>query len=223
MKDKKQIGKKVLASTAVTVAALVAAQIGYSIPYHWGTHYIKPQNQIVRDAQSLGIDMDVMTHYDSGFLRLKFPEKKPVYVTCDDAIDSSYIEHAINYYNKVFETIDDGYRLELVKASEVKKNDVCIRFTNATIEEEGTYGKHDPECLYKGKGVFIKEALITLDWDEVKNMDDIAIHYVIIHELAHIKYMNHQKEFWDEVAKYCPYYKAYRTKCKKEFVYYENY
>jgi len=49
------------------------------------------------------------------------------------------------------------------------------------------------------------------------------IEYVIIHELAHTRYMDHQKEFWSEVSKYCPYYKTYRTKCKKEFVYYENY
>ena len=32
-----------------------------------------------------------------------------------------------------------------------------------------------------------------------------------------------KKGFWDEVSKYCPCYKTYRTKCKKEFVYYENY
>ena len=55
------------------------------------------------------------------------------------------------------------------------------------------------------------------------HMSEELIEYVIIHELAHIRYMNHQKEFWDEVGKYCPYYKTYRTKCKKEFVYYENY
>lgn len=55
------------------------------------------------------------------------------------------------------------------------------------------------------------------------HMSEELIEYVIIHELAHIRYMNHQKEFWEEVSKYCPYYKTYRTKCKKEFVYYENY
>lgn len=55
------------------------------------------------------------------------------------------------------------------------------------------------------------------------HMSEELIEYVIIHELAHIRYMNHQKEFWAEVAKYCPYYKTYRSKCKKEFIYYENY
>ena len=55
------------------------------------------------------------------------------------------------------------------------------------------------------------------------HMSEELIEYVIIHELAHTRYMDHQKGFWEEVAKYCPYYKTYRTKCKKEFVYYENY
>ena len=55
------------------------------------------------------------------------------------------------------------------------------------------------------------------------HMSQELIEYVIIHELAHTRYMDHQKGFWEEVGKYCPYYKAYRAKCKKEFVYYENY
>jgi len=55
------------------------------------------------------------------------------------------------------------------------------------------------------------------------HMDESLIEYVIIHELAHTRYMDHQEGFWKEVSKYCPFYKTYRTKCKKEFVYYENY
>ena len=55
------------------------------------------------------------------------------------------------------------------------------------------------------------------------HLDEELIEYVLIHELAHTRYMDHQKEFWKEVSKYCPYYKTYRNKCKKEFVYYENY
>lgn len=55
------------------------------------------------------------------------------------------------------------------------------------------------------------------------HLEEELIEYVIIHELAHTRFMDHQKGFWQEVSKYCPYYKTYREKCKKEFVYYENY
>ena len=42
---------------------------------------------------------------------------------------------------------------------------------------------------------------------------EIAIRYVILHELCHLKYMNHSKEFWNLVQKYMPEYKE----VKKEF------
>ena len=34
--------------------------------------------------------------------------------------------------------------------------------------------------------------------------------YVVIHELAHTKYKNHGRLFWNTVERYCPNYKAYR-------------
>lgn len=40
-----------------------------------------------------------------------------------------------------------------------------------------------------------------------------AIQYVVLHELCHIKYMNHSKDFWNLVEKYMPNYKE----IKKEF------
>ena len=42
---------------------------------------------------------------------------------------------------------------------------------------------------------------------------EIAIRYVILHELCHLKYMNHSKEFWNLLQKYMPEYKQ----VKKEF------
>ena len=42
---------------------------------------------------------------------------------------------------------------------------------------------------------------------------EMAIRYVILHELCHLKYMNHSKDFWNLVEKYMPDYKQ----IKKEF------
>ena len=36
-----------------------------------------------------------------------------------------------------------------------------------------------------------------------------VIDYVIIHELSHLKHMNHSKSFWKEVAQMMPDYKMY--------------
>ncbi|MGN1114758.1 MAG: M48 family metallopeptidase [Oscillospiraceae bacterium] len=37
-----------------------------------------------------------------------------------------------------------------------------------------------------------------------------CLEYVVIHELCHLKYMNHSKEFWNLVTKYCPDWKKIR-------------
>lgn len=42
---------------------------------------------------------------------------------------------------------------------------------------------------------------------------EMAIRYVILHELCHLQYMNHSKSFWNLVEKYMPNYKE----IKKEF------
>lgn len=39
--------------------------------------------------------------------------------------------------------------------------------------------------------------------------------YVIIHELSHLVFFNHSKDFWDLVSKYCPNYKIVRKKLKE--------
>ncbi len=41
-----------------------------------------------------------------------------------------------------------------------------------------------------------------------------VIEYVVLHEMCHIKQMNHSKKFWDLVEKYMPEYKNYKKKLK---------
>lgn len=40
------------------------------------------------------------------------------------------------------------------------------------------------------------------------------IEYVCLHEITHLKYMNHQKEFWNFVKKYMPNYKEISSELK---------
>ena len=41
-----------------------------------------------------------------------------------------------------------------------------------------------------------------------------AIRYVILHELCHLEYMNHSKEFWELVENYMPNYKEVRKELR---------
>ncbi len=39
--------------------------------------------------------------------------------------------------------------------------------------------------------------------------------YVVVHELAHRRHMNHSPQFWEEVEKYCPDYRNRRKQLKE--------
>ena len=54
---------------------------------------------------------------------------------------------------------------------------------------------------------------ITINLELIKYSEK-AIRYVILHELCHIKHMNHSKEFWKLVEKYMPEYKEIQKEFK---------
>lgn len=54
---------------------------------------------------------------------------------------------------------------------------------------------------------------ITINYELIKYDEDI-IEYVIVHELCHLKYMNHSKKFWELAEKYIPNYKILRKRLK---------
>lgn len=54
---------------------------------------------------------------------------------------------------------------------------------------------------------------ITINIELIKYSEN-AIRYVILHELCHLKYMNHSKEFWDLVETYMPNYKQTKQEFK---------
>lgn len=50
---------------------------------------------------------------------------------------------------------------------------------------------------------------VSLNWKLLLAPEPV-IDYVIIHELAHLKHMNHSRRFWEFVEVYCPDWKKYR-------------
>ena len=63
-------------------------------------------------------------------------------------------------------------------------------------------------------GIYHKrENYISFNSDLIEK-DIECIEYVVLHELCHIFYMNHQKDFWALVEKYMPDYKVRRKNLK---------
>ena len=54
------------------------------------------------------------------------------------------------------------------------------------------------------------EGNISLNWRLVVAPPEV-MNYVVIHELAHLKYLDHSAAFWSLVARFCPDYKKYET------------
>ena len=55
------------------------------------------------------------------------------------------------------------------------------------------------------------QKVLNLNWKLIVFSPE-TIDYVVIHELAHLKYLNHSEQFWNLVESHCPHYKQ----CEKE-------
>ncbi len=55
---------------------------------------------------------------------------------------------------------------------------------------------------------------ITLSLNLIQKREEL-IEYVVLHELCHLKYMNHSQDFWNLVESYMPNYKECRKELKK--------
>ena len=62
-------------------------------------------------------------------------------------------------------------------------------------------------CNIKSKTITLNSKLIEYDLS--------ALDYVIVHELSHLVYFNHSKDFWKLVEKYIPKYKQIRKLLKE--------
>lgn len=118
---------------------------------------------------------------------------------------SEWIQKSIEKENKKQEK-EPRYKKEEFK-NIVEKN------ANELIKETGLVpNKITIKQIKYAWGSCTSKKNITINLELIKYSQQ-AIRYVILHELCHIKHMNHSKEFWNLVEKYMPEYK----KIKKEF------
>lgn len=63
-------------------------------------------------------------------------------------------------------------------------------------------------------GACRQDGRVIFNWRIIQAPLEI-VDYVIIHELCHLKHMNHSKQFWNSVASLCPNYKELRKWLKE--------
>ncbi len=92
----------------------------------------------------------------------------------------------------------------LPKRAEIFADKMGVKYNRIAIRSQRTlWGS----CSNKNNLNF--NCLLMLCPEEVRD-------YVVVHELCHLKEMNHSKNFWTLVEKYCPDYKTHRQWLKTE-------
>lgn len=127
----------------------------------------------------------------------------------DDSIKNVVIENNC-IYAKNKQVFDKWYKKQMLDIYQThlqlnyEKFVEKIPFPNLKIRQMKTrWGV----CNIKTKTVTINSLLMRYDLDKLD--------YVIIHELSHLIYFNHSKDFWNLVGKYCPNYKKIRAALKE--------
>jgi predicted metal-dependent hydrolase len=101
-------------------------------------------------------------------------------------------------------------RFAIKKSLEYYKNKMGVNFQQFRIKEQKTrWGS----CSGK--------ANLNFNWKLILAPEE-TLNYVVVHELSHLKEMNHSKRFWDEVEKWMPDYKNHIAYLKNNLNYINN-
>lgn len=115
---------------------------------------------------------------------------------------------------KLNENLNKVEKKPKYEAEEFKN--IVLKDVNEYSEKIGvSYNKIRIKELKYAWGSCTSKKNITINSELIKYEEEI-IKYVVIHELCHLKYMNHSKLFWNEVEKHMPNYKGVRKMLKSK-------
>jgi len=98
--------------------------------------------------------------------------------------------------------LEEWYRREAEKLLRKRVDELCSRLGVA-------YGRLTIRGAKTRWGSCSQKGNINFNW-KLLMVPEPVIDYVIIHELAHLKEMNHSKKFWQLVEQHCPDWRKYR-------------
>ena len=108
---------------------------------------------------------------------------------------------------------------KIEKALDVKIKELASVYIQKAMKKYSDITKLYPQKIGVRKykriwGNCSSKRVININQNVIWFSQDV-IEYVCLHELTHLKYMNHQKEFWNYIKKYMPDYKERESKLKK--------
>lgn len=135
-------------------------------------------------------------------------------------LKDKYIQDFINKKAKwIYEKLKEN-KLKLSKDEKIEQKDIA----RLGIIVEQSVKKYSIRLGVSPKKVRIKNIKyawgscsskhnITINMQLAKK-DEKVIEYVVLHEMCHLIYMNHSKDFWDLIERYMPRYKEYKNDLK---------
>jgi len=116
--------------------------------------------------------------------------------------DTLAVSHGL-FKNGVLElALEQWYRMQAAKLinERAEKQSARLGLTYNRIVIRGQKTRWG-SCSHKGN--------LSFNWKLIMAPESV-IDYVIIHELAHLKEMNHAKRFWELVAEHCPRWREHK-------------
>lgn len=155
----------------------------------------KPYRYVLRDFESFNVDTTVadllsFSHKTERNIRLKMSETRPVLINIQGEMESrekEIIQRVVDYYNDVFSTINENYKFAIKdEKTEVLFDDTIIFVSNGSLDgnvKGANYSKISiPDT---GEGLFFWKSQVVIDWEEIKDYDDLFLFGVILHEFGH--------------------------------------
>ncbi len=142
-------------------------------------------------------------------LKIKFMKQdiSNIYVENGCMIAEIPKKYKKEYARKIEELLDDVY----IKVAE-KEVDMAMQIVTRIVGIKPN--KYRIKKLKTAWGTCTSNKNITINSSLMK-YDRTVIQYVVLHEICHLKYMNHSKEFWNMVEQYMKNYKEIRRKLKE--------
>ena len=147
-----------------------------------------------------------------------------VIVKAPKTVSKKYIEEVVSKKEKwILKKLEEEKQRKLLEEQEepLTRQD-AINLKQVVLESANKFGKNIGEFPEKvtiknmkyAWGSCTSKRNISINMKLAKKKKEI-IEYVVLHELCHLKYMNHSKEFWKLVESNMPDYKKYRKELKK--------
>ncbi len=131
-----------------------------------------------------------------------------------DIITMNSIEE-IDYINKKIYVESSSKYDSLIKKETKKLFEARLKYNYDLFEENIKFPSLRIRKMKTRWGVCNRRDIrVTLN-SELFRYGIEEIDYVIIHELSHLVFFNHSKDFWNLVSKYCPKYKEIRKRLKE--------